>query len=446
MHLYVIFIMYYRGYIYLKFTFKRGVHPAGNKEISKDVPLTEFPTPEFVAIPLSQHIGAPASPVVAVGDYVKVGTLIGAAVGFVSANVYSSVSGTVKEIITKRTAIGSRVSHVVIENDGLYEESFLPALVSPSADEIKSRVKEAGIVGMGGATFPTHVKLSPRTPVDVLIINAAECEPYITCDHRLCLEKTEEIVKGVRYMMTALGVSKAYIGVEDNKLDAIAALSEQVTEGIEVVSLIAKYPQGAEKQLIYSITKRVVPEGALPADVGTVVDNVHTAYAIYEAVELGKPSFKRAMTVSGRACASPGNFWVANGVGYADIAAYCGASSDAAKVISGGPMMGFAQPDLTPSTGKGTSSLLFLSDEEVSEGDKPISACINCASCASHCPMRLMPMFIERAVDAEDAAEAKKLHAMSCLECGCCAYVCPARRPLVTSMRRAKRLIKEKGV
>ena len=429
----------------MKFTFRRGIHPADNKSIAKEIALSEFPTPATVSIPLSQHIGAPAAPTVAVGDDVKVGTLIGKAAGFVSANVYSSVSGKVKDIVLCRTAIGTKVSHVVIENDGLYTESFLAPLESPDAASIKARVQEAGIVGMGGATFPTHVKLSPKTPVDVLIINAAECEPYITCDYRLCLEKTAEIFEGIKYMMTALGVSSAYIGVEDNKLDAINVLSALETDAIKVVPLVTKYPQGAEKQLIYAITGRVVPEGALPSDVGAVVDNVHTAFAIYEAVALGKPSFMRAMTVSGRACVRPGNFWVRNGVGYQDIADYCGLT-DVAKVISGGPMMGFAQTDLTPSTGKGTSSLLFLTEEEISSGDKPISACINCASCAAHCPMRLMPMFIERAVDAEDALQAKKFHALSCLECGCCAYVCPARRPLVTAMRRAKKLIKEKGV
>jgi len=430
----------------LKFTFRRGVHPAGNKEITKDLPLEDFPTPEIVSIPLSQHIGAPATPVVEIGDHVSAGTLIGKASGFVSANVYSSVSGTVKELAVKRTQIGSQCTHVVIENDGLYEEATLAPLSPVTAEGVKTRVAEAGIVGMGGATFPTHVKLSPRTPVDVLIINGAECEPYITCDYRLCIEKTEEIFKGVDFMMLALGVEQAYIGVEDNKPDAISALRAFESDRIKVIPLVTKYPQGAEKQLIYAITKRVVPEGALPSDVGAVVDNVHTAFSIYEAVALGKPSYMRAMTVSGRMVSRPGNFFVRNGVSYADIAAYCGASEETVKVIGGGPMMGFAQADLTPCTGKGSSSLLFLNHDEISDGDKPISACINCASCAAHCPMRLMPMFIERAVDAEDAERAKSLHAMSCLECGCCAYVCPACRPLVTSMRRAKKLIKEKGV
>lgn len=430
----------------MKFTFKRGVHPAGQKTIAKDIPLREFPTPAEVSIPLSQHIGAPAALCVAVGDRVLQGQKIGEASGFVSANVFSSVSGVVKAIVKKRTAIGSYCDHVVIENDGAYEETLLSRLAELTPDAVKSRVREAGIVGMGGATFPTHVKLSPKTPVDVLIINAAECEPYITCDYRLCLEKPKEALEGVRYLMIALGVKRAIVGVEDNKPDAVSSLKSVAPEGIEIVSLKTKYPQGAEKQLIFALTGRVVPEGALPSDVGCVVDNVHTALSVYEAVALGKPSFMRAMTISGKACSNPGNFYVRNGVSYEEIASFAGMLPETVKVISGGPMMGFAQADLTPSTGKGTSSLLFLNEGEVSGGDKPISACINCASCASHCPMRLMPMFIERAVEEEDAAKAKSLSALSCLECGCCAFVCPASRPLVQSMRRAKKLIRARGV
>ncbi len=430
----------------MKLSFKRGVHPVGNKAISKDAALTDFPTPQEVSIPLSQHIGAPAALAVEVGSAVKAGTLIGKAASFVSANVFSSVSGVVKSIEKKRTAIGSFCDHVVIENDGLYEEETLPSLSELSSESIKNRVREAGIVGMGGATFPTHVKLSPKTPVDVLIINAAECEPYITCDYRLCLEKPREIMEGIGYLMTALGVSNAIVGMEDNKEDAIASLQAVAPENVRVCSLKTKYPQGAEKQLIFALTGRVVPEGALPSDVGAVVDNVHTAFAVYEAVALGKPSYMRAMTISGQACTHPGNFWVRNGVTYQAVAEFAGMLPETMKVISGGPMMGFAQADLLPSTGKGTSSILFLNDDEISDGDKPISACINCASCASHCPMHLMPMFIERAVEEEDALKAKGLHAMSCLECGCCSFVCPASRPLVQSMRRAKKLIREKGV
>ena len=430
----------------MKLTFKRGVHPAGNKAIAKDKALAEFPTPSEISVPLSQHIGAPAAPLVEIGAEVKVGTMIGKAASFVSANVFSSVSGVVKAIEKKRTAIGSFCDHVVIENDGKYEEDFLPPLTEPTKDAIKNRVKEAGIVGMGGATFPTHVKLSPKTPVDVLIINAAECEPYITCDYRLCLEKPAEIMKGVEFLMTALGVGQAFIGLEDNKADAISSLRAVAPSSVRVCSLKTKYPQGAEKQLIYALTGRVVPEGALPSDVGAVVDNVHTAFSVYEAVALGKPSFMRAMTISGMACKNPGNFWVRNGVSYQNVADFAEMLPETMKVISGGPMMGFARADLTPSTGKGTSSILFLNDDEISDGDKPISACINCASCASHCPMHLMPMFIERSVEEEDAAKAKSLHAMSCLECGCCSFVCPASRPLVQSMRRAKKLIRETGV
>lgn len=428
----------------MEYTFKKGVHPHGNKDITKDMPLSEFPAPKLLEIPLSQHIGAPADAAVIVGDKVKAGTLIGRANGFVSANVFSSVSGVVTAIIDKRTATGSRCGHIVVENDGLYSEETLPKLEQLNADTIKRRVQEAGIVGMGGATFPTHVKLSPRSKVDSLIINVAECEPYITCDYRLCIEHTMEIIEGTRYMMTALGVSKAYIGVELNKPDAIAELDRLCPDNITIVPLKTKYPQGAEKQLIYSVLKRVVPCGALPAEVGVVVDNAHTAYAVYEAVALGKPSYRRAMTVSGRAIGKPGNFWVATGVTYGDIAARQEIMPTAVKVISGGPMMGFAQSDLTPSIGKGTSSLLFLLKKEIN--DNEISACINCAACANCCPMNLMPMFIDTAASAGDAQEVKNLGVMNCIECGSCAYVCPAKRPLVQSMRRGKRLIKEKGL
>ncbi len=426
----------------MEYTFKKGVHPHGNKDITKDIPLSDFPVPKTLEIPLSQHIGTPAEAVVTIGDNVKAGTLIGKASGFVSANVYASVSGRVSALIEKRTATGVRCSHVVIENDGLYEEELLPKPEQLTADSIKTRVQEAGIVGMGGATFPTHVKLSPRSKVDTLIINVAECEPYITCDYRLCIEHTMEIIEGTRYMMTALGVSHAFIGVERNKPEAITELDRLCPDNITIVPLKTKYPQGAEKQLIYSILRRVVPCGALPAEVGVVVDNAHTAFAVYEAVALGKPSYRRALTVSGRAVGKPGNFWVATGVSYADIAAEQEIMPTTVKVISGGPMMGFAQPDLTPAVGKGTSSILFLSKKE--NCDDEISACINCAACANHCPMNLMPMFIDTAAATENAQAAKDLGVVNCIECGCCSYVCPAKRPLVQSMRRGKRLIKEK--
>ncbi len=430
----------------MKYTFRHGIHPEGRKEISKDCPLTDFPTPAVVHIPLSQHIGAPAEPAVAAGDAVKQGTLIGTAKGFVSANVFSSVSGTVKGFENRPNAMGAPVMHVVIENDGKFDKELLPHIAEINADTVKARVKEAGIVGMGGATFPTHVKLSPKTPVDTLIINAAECEPYITCDYRLCLEKAEAVLRGTELLMIALGVTQAYIGIENNKPDAISILSGKAPANIHIIPLVTKYPQGAEKQLIYAITRRKVRAGGLPADIGVVVDNVHTAYAVWDAVVNDEPLYRRAMTVSGLGV-KPGNYWVNNGATYQDVFDYSKYDDSenvvVTKVISGGPMMGFAQADLNACTGKGTSSLLFLTDAEFYHD--PIDPCINCARCAKHCPMNLMPMFLDRAALNDDVATLKKYGVMNCIECGCCSYICPANRRLVQSMKRGKILVRKEG-
>lgn len=429
------------------FTFKRGVHPDG-KKITEDKPLEEFPTPVSVCIPLSQHIGAPAEPVVNVGDYVKEGTLIGKASGFVSANVYSSVSGTVTGFMTLPTAPGGTCNHVVIANDEKYERELLPVLENPSPEEIVHRIQEAGIVGMGGATFPTHVKLTPKNHVDTLIINAAECEPYITCDYRLLIEKTQDFIDGVLLLKKALGAENAYIGIEKNKPEAIRKLIAECPPEIKVAPCKVKYPQGAEKQLIYAVTRRVVPCGGLPADVGVVVSNVHTAYSTCRAVKYGEPCYKRAMTVSGSGIAKKGNFWVRNGISYQYIHDVLDADESLVekhvKIISGGPMMGFAQPSMRVCTSKGSSSLLFLTEKDIDR--KPQTQCINCAGCAKVCPMHLMPMKIEAAVLSGDWEEAKKRGVLNCIECGCCAYNCPARRPLTQAIRLGKKTIKEKKI
>ena len=426
----------------MSITFKRGVHPNAKKSLSADFPITEFPCPDTLYFSMSQHIGAPAKPVVAVGDRVLRGQLIGEAAGFVSANVFSSVSGVVKSIVPNPTAIGGSAMHVVVENDRKYEETSLPLIDVNDKEAIKKRIFEAGIVGLGGATFPTHVKFSPKEPIDSLIINAAECEPYITCDYRLCLEKSEEIFKGVEAMRVALGVDVAYIGIEDNKPRAIEIMLEYETEHIKVVPLKAKYPQGAEKQLIYAILRRVVPMGGLPSAVGVIVDNLHTAYSIYEAVYLGKPLYERVMTVSGKGAAG-GNYLIKTGVRYEDIFAYSDCGEEVKKVISGGPMMGFSQSNLLAAVCKGTSSLLFLKEDELNENE--ITQCINCARCAKACPMHLMPMMIEKTVDREAADELERLSVMNCIECGCCSYSCPAKRPLVASIKRAKIMFKEEA-
>lgn len=427
-------------------TFKRGIHPPGNK-ITKDLPFEEFPVPEVVYISMSQHIGAPAKPIVAVGDYVKVGQKVGEAGGFVSAPVFSSVSGTVKAFVKMPTATGGMAEHIEIENDMLYAEELLPVLKNPTKEEILKRVQDAGIVGMGGATFPTHVKLQPKDKVDTLIINAAECEPYITCDYRLLLERSGDVIDGVKYLMTALGVEKAYIGVEDNKPEAIKHLLTVVPTNIEVVSLKTKYPQGAEKQLIYSVTKRIVPTGGLPAQVGCVVSNTHTAYSIARAINNGETLYKRAMTVSGNGVEKKGNYWVRTGTTYQFIYDYCKGSipeDDVKKVISGGPMMGFAQASLNVACTKGSSSLLFMTKGEINTQET--TTCISCGKCIKNCPMSLIPRDIEKSVVKKEFETSFKLGVMNCIECGACAFSCPARRPLVQAMRLAKKEIKVRGI
>jgi len=431
---------------FLQKTFKRGIHPPGNK-ITKDLPFEEFPIPETVYISMSQHIGAPAKPIVAVGDHVNVGQKIGEAGGFVSAPVFASVSGMVKSFIKMPTATGGMADHIEIENDMLYTEDLLPVLKNPTKEEILKRVQDAGIVGMGGATFPTHVKLAPKDKVDTLIINAAECEPYITCDYRLLLERSGDVIDGVKYLMTALGVDKAYIGVEDNKPEAIKHLLAVVPTNIEVVSLKTKYPQGAEKQLIYSVTKRIVPTGGLPAQVGCVVSNTHTAYSIARAINNGETLYKRAMTVSGKGVEKKGNFWVRTGTTYQFIYDYCKGSiaeDDVKKVISGGPMMGFAQASLNVACTKGSSSLLFMTKGEINTQET--TTCISCGKCIKNCPMSLIPRDIEKSVVKKEFETSFKLGVMNCIECGACAFSCPARRPLVQAMRLAKKEIKVRGI
>ena len=426
-------------------TFKHGTHPPAMK-ITQDCALEELSVPEILYIPLSQHIGAPAKAVVNVGDHVLQGQLLGEAASFVSANVYSSVSGEVTGIEKRPTAIGMEVDHIVIKNDYKYESVSLEPLENPTKEQIFARIKEAGIVGMGGATFPTHVKLSPKNPVDVFIINAAECEPYITCDYRLLLEKAQDIIDGIHYVMKVLDVKKAYIGVEANKPKAIEYLASVVPDDIAVMKLKTKYPQGAEKQLIYSITKRIVPAGGLPADVGCVVSNTHTCYSIARAIA-GEPCFKRAMTVSGQGVEKKGNYWVLNGTPYSYIYEQCRGNVDEKmthKIISGGPMMGFAQVNLNACTAKGSSSLLFLSNKEF-EHHTP-SQCINCGRCINHCPMNLKPRDIDDAVQEKDYKKALDLGVMNCIECGVCSYSCPAKRTLVQSMKLAKKSIKERGI
>lgn len=411
--------------------------------MSKDKPVVPIEAGEFVRIPLSQHIGAPAEAVVKAGDKVKAGTLVGKAGAIVSANVFSSVSGEVAAIESGETVSGGKCLHVVIKNDFEYSEERLEPLGSPTRENIIGRAREAGIVGMGGAAFPFDVKLSVKNPIQTLVINGSECEPYITADYRLMLDKAEGIVRGVELVAKALNAADTVIGVESNKRDAYEALKKAAGGGIRVELLKTKYPQGGEKQLIYALTRKKVPAGKLPGDIGCIVTNCQTAYALHEAVDFGKPLYERVVTVSGLAAARPGNYFVKTGMPFEELADAAGIRSQYVKAVQGGPMMGISMHSLKPSVTKSSGALLLLTEEEI-RGIEP-TPCINCARCASVCPMSLMPMKTDALILKDKVAEAKAYHPELCIECGCCAYVCPAKRPLVQSQRLAKKLIKNSG-
>ena len=427
-------------------TFKGGVHPNDGKSLAKDQPIKELLPVGDLVYPLSQHIGAPANPVVAVGDRVLKGQKIAEAGGFVSAPIYASVSGTVKAIEPHFNATGSKVNCIVVENDGAYEEAeHLPAksLEELSKEEILERIGEAGIVGMGGAGFPTRVKLSPKEPekIDYVIANCAECEPYITADYRRMLENTEDLVNGMRVVLKLFDNAKGIFGVEDNKKDCIAALREAVKDEprMEVMELQTKYPQGGERQLIYATTKRAINSKMLPADAGCVVDNVETMIGISNAVLRGIPSMERVVTVSGDAVAQPSNFKVLFGTNQQELVdAAGGFTSEPEKIISGGPMMGFSMFTLDTPITKTTSSILGFKEDIVSK--QQTSACLNCGRCVDACPIRLIPSRL--ADHAEHHAEEAfvKLEGLECIECGSCSYVCPARRQLKQSIGSMKKI------
>jgi electron transport complex protein RnfC len=429
-------------------TFSGGVHPADNKSLTAHKPTVPASLPKRAIIPLSQHIGAPCKPTVVIGQEVKKGERIGEAGGFVSSPVHASISGKVVAIGSFPHVLGMEVPSVVIESDGKDEwvaglkETTDYMLLSP--DELKKMVSDAGIAGMGGATFPTHVKLSPpkEKPIDVVILNGAECEPYLTSDHRLMLERSKEIVEGLRILMRILNVSKGHIGIESNKPDAIAAMQQAVggASDVQVWPLKVKYPQGAEK-----IANRTGPAGGLPMDCGVVVQNVGTAVAIYDAVRYGRPLIERYVTVTGRGVKDPKNFLVRIGTPFSQLVSEAGGlTEDAAKVISGGPMMGMSQFTLDVPVIKGTSGILILPKSEVST--KSYGPCIRCARCIDACPMMLQPSVIGLFVEKGHYEDAKDYHVLDCFECGSCTFVCPANRPMVQWVKRAKReLMKKKN-
>lgn len=421
-------------------TFKGGLHPYDGKELSKDQPIKEYLPQGDLVFPLSQHIGAPAQPIVKKGDRVLVGQKIAEAGGFVSANIHSSVSGTVKSVGPHLTAAGSMVNSIVVTNDGEYEtvEFQTKTLAEMSKEEILEAVKEAGIVGLGGAGFPTHVKLAPKDPnaIDHIIINAAECEPYITADYRCMLEQPEKLIEGLKIMVSMFPNAKGVIGIEDNKPEAIKKL-KAMTEGeakISVAALQTKYPQGAERSLIYAVTGREINSSMLPADAGCIVDNVATAMAIYDAVVCGKPLYERVVTVTGDAIANPGNFLVKCGTNAAELVEAAGGfKTQPEKVISGGPMMGMAMFSLDVPCTKTFSSLLTFTKDEVAANEP--SACIRCGRCVAACPAKLLPAKLSVLADHGNFEEFERLNGAECVECGCCSYACPAKRNLTQSMK-----------
>lgn len=423
-------------------TFKKGIHFPDMKYLAKDKPIEPMPPSEHYFVALSQHIGAPAKPVVEVGATVAAGTLIARADGMISANVFSPVSGTVAGIETRKNKQGANAPFIHIKNDFKNREEFMPPADVSDARAVRERIGEAGIVGLGGAGFPTLVKLSPSKPVDILIINAAECEPYLTCDYRVMLDRTEEFVKGVKILSSCLGVARTVIGIEENKMEAYEKL--RAFDGFELILLEKKYPQGGEKQLIYACCGRVVPAKALPMDVGVVVQNVATALAVYEAVEKGKPLYERVVTVSGKGVAEPKNLLVKTGTLFEETLDFCGGiSEDTQKLIAGGPMMGTSLYDASGVFTKTDSGLLALTGEEANVSQP--SNCISCGACARACPMNLMPMYIDFYALAGDFKTSEKYGTNHCIECGCCANVCPAKRPLVQSIRLAKAKLREKA-
>lgn len=424
-----------------------GVHPAENK-LSAGKAIETLGLPKQAVFPLSQHIGAPALPIVKKGDLVKVGTKIAEAGGFVSAPIFSSVSGKVNKVDSVIDASGYRKPAIFIDVEGdEWEETIdrsnvLEAKCELTPEEIVTKIKNAGIVGMGGACFPTHVKLTPPPGcrAECVIINAVECEPYLTADHRLMLEKTDEILVGVSILMRAAKVSKAYIGIENNKPDAIQRMTEKATQypGIEIVPLKVKYPQGGEKQLIDAVIGRQVPAPpAIPIHVGAVVQNVGTAYAVYEAVQKNKPLFERVVTVTGKSLKNPSNFLTRMGTPMSQlIEAAGGLPEDTGKVIGGGPMMGKALANTEVPVCKGSSGVLLMNDKEARRAEP--QPCIRCAKCVGVCPMGLEPFLLATCSAKGDWERVEHEMIMSCIECGSCQFTCPSRRPMLDYIRLGK--------
>ena len=432
----------------MKSTFRiGGVHPHDNKQYSVHQPITECPLPAKAIIPLVQHIGAPAQAVVEKGQKVKVGELIAKAGGFVSANIHAPFSGTITKIDTTIDAWGMKMPAIFMDVEGdewletIDRSNDIVRKLDYEPKAIIDKVQEAGIVGLGGACFPTHVKLMPPPgkTAEVLIVNGVECEPYLTCDHQLMLEKGEEIIIGIQLLMRALNIQKAIIGIEANKPDAIKHMTDLASKvlGIEVKALKLKYPQGGEKQLIDACIRRQVPSGALPIEVGAVVDNVATIYAVYEAVQKNKPLISRVMTVTGKSLAKPGNYDVRFGTPLTEVVALAGGvPEDTGKVIGGGPMMGRAMSNIDMPSNKRVSGLLFLPEAESMRQE--ITNCVRCGKCIGACALGLEPWLLSKQAWHSMWDEMEDHNIMDCIECGCCQFTCPSHLPLLDYVRMGK--------
>jgi electron transport complex protein RnfC len=437
------------------FTFpKGGIHPDEHKELSEHLAIEEMAPPDQVVIPLSMHFGAPAKPLVKKKQEVQEGEPIAVVEKALGATIHSSVTGVVKTIESRPHPTMVRCDAIIIDRDPqaaprIYETEDWRKI---SREQLLARVKDGGIVGLGGAGFPTHVKLSPppSAKIDTLILNGAECEPYLTTDHRLMLEYTDQVVEGAKIILKILGIKKCVIGIELNKPDAINALTRSLAQDskkddfeISAQGMQVKYPQGSEKQLIYSLTKRAVPGGGLPFDVGVIVQNISTTVSVYEACAMNKPLYEKVATFSGRAINRPANLKLKVGTLLQDVVNYLGGTRDLIKIVSGGPMMGFAISALDVPITKTTSGVLFLNSSETDLGE--FGPCIHCGWCMQACPMGLAPKEVALYVEADKGHLTTKFGIMDCFECGCCAYVCPAKRPLVQFARLAKIAVKKHG-
>lgn len=428
-------------------TFRGGIHPYDGKELSRDRAIQDIRPGKELAYLVSQHIGAPAKPIVKKGDRVLVGQMIAEAGGFVSAPVYASVSGVVKGIEKRLTATGGYCDAIIVENDEVYESVAFEEtkdITQLSKDEIRGKIQKAGIVGMGGAGFPTNVKLSPKEPdkIDYVIVNGAECEPYLTSDYRRLIEEPEVVIVGLKVMLKLFDNAKGIIAVEDNKLDAIAKLKELVKseDRIEIKTLYTKYPQGAERMLINAVTGRKINSSMLPADAGCVVDNVDTVFAIKSAVIDGRPLIKRVITVTGDAINEPHNFLVRTGTNHSElIDAAGGFKEEPEKIISGGPMMGMAISTIDVPVTKTSSALLCYVKDPLSKVKE--TNCINCGRCVSVCPGRIIPTRLAEFSEHGDMENFVKYNGLECCECGCCSYICPAKRNLTQAIKSMRKQV-----